>query len=100
MAFSIHDKVMVTLKKQGYFDPWSISREVPILSQTQMEKVLLGLDEPERWSKDYKQKQFMKKGIMEIKGFAGVYVGDRKEILKNPTLLRTAAPGITLFYSS
>ena len=47
-----------------------------------MEKKLLGLDDPAGWAKEYKAKLYLEKGIMELKAFAGIYVGDRGNVIK------------------
>jgi len=82
MHFSIDDKVMVVLKEQCYFDPWDQSREVSLLPKGAMQRQLLEIRDPDGWTDKYTSERYMKKGIMEIKSFAGRYVGDRPGLIK------------------
>ncbi|MFH1511472.1 MAG: hypothetical protein ABIF10_07305 [Candidatus Woesearchaeota archaeon] len=76
--FNINDKVLVILKEQGYFDPWDGAREVSIVPQSRMEERLGISNMPDR----YKTEKIREKGILGIKAFAGVYVGDRHKVMK------------------
>lgn len=82
MHFSIDDKVMVVLKEQCYFDPWDQSREVSLLPKEAMQRQLLELRKPEELTDQHKLEEYIKKGMMEIKSFAGRYVGGRPGLIK------------------
>ncbi len=82
MNLNIDDKVMVVLKEQCYFDLWAAIREVRLLQKEAMQKQLLGMEDPKGWTKYYKSKKYKEKGIIAIKGFAGIYVGERPGEIK------------------
>lgn len=88
----IGDDIIVILKEQGYFDPRDISREVKIYSKDQMEKNLLKLNSPEGWSKNYKNRLYNEMGLMRINSFAGMYVGDRENVIKVRPLYGLESP--------
>ena len=82
MNLGINEEVFVILKENGYFNPQDGRREVSISDKDDMETHLLGLDNPDQWSKEYKVEVFKKKGIMEIKSVPGIYVGSRPGLVK------------------
>ena len=77
--FNIKDHVEIILKEPGYFKMEDGCREVQILSKLEM-KHELGLNLG--WSEEYISEQFRKNGVLAIKEFTGIYVGDRPGVVK------------------
>lgn len=79
LKFSLHDRIILALDEQRYFDPSEGTREVDLLSKEDMRRKLGIVD---GFSETYINGVFRENKIIPLKTLVGTYVGSRNNIIK------------------